>query len=889
MRGLPLDHARAVAAARASLDPAPRRHATLRRSSRCAELDVVRASAPRSSSASSMHVTSRGRWPCASTLRRLASTVAAAAAAPATVTVAVAATAAATVAVAATAAATVAATVAAVAVAVAATAAATVPVSATVSATVSVSVPGDPRPSRAPLRPPVAFSFPGCRARAGPRPMQRSGGITARRLCGLVALAAATSVAPAHADEPFPFEVQNARAGLFARAGAGEWRRTIRLVVAGDVPQSTERLAIPPVPLETDDGAAATLIATPPPLRTLGAGDALPLELSATLPAPGVYRGELVLVVAPRQRVIPVEITVAAPTATPPGPAPLALHGGSALAITGDRSTFDVRLRNTGSAPIAVPPLRLAGVSRVDDAGGPSWQVPSEGVVPAGETRTIAPGAVEVFAVTAQHFAEPGIYDVDLVVAPAGTEPLVITRRVFRRWPWWWAALAVAAGALIAGAVRRFATGGQKRLELRRRIAYLGEQVRATRGEGRDEAHLGAARALEVDVLDRLRDLRWGVAPGTVEDVIERAELRLALLREVIAASRELVRLDAPRQTEPRRVLDAALVAVRTDPGAADVVQNLRKDVADLLLHHAWRVQLSDHLGQIEAQLATQLAVAAEDGRAALSRQVDPPLAAARGALRTDDLHAAHDALTAAQAGLLAAAIAAVQSQMDASPPPGVGPDLWQDTREQIGALLVDAARVEAPLANRFAGLRRAQETFFRVAVEGLLAVLASPPAGAVLARVELYRATEIELRQALARGVDEAARLYWDRRRVVERVERNGAAAAPGAVARGDERTLAGGWLPSVFHAIAGLGEHDLPSATLHRGIKAVGGVVSVLVLALAVLSGLEALWWPDRSWGGARDLLVALMWGAGAQATGDALATVTGLRDKLGFGARA
>jgi hypothetical protein len=29
--------------------------------------------------------------------------------------------------------------------------------------------------------------------------------------------------------------------------------------------------------------------------------------------------------------------------------------------------------------------------------------------------------------------------------------------------------------------------------------------------------------------------------------------------------------------------------------------------------------------------------------------------------------------------------------------------------------------------------------------------------------------------------------------------------------------------------------------------------------------------------------------MWGAGAQATGDALATVTGLRDKLGFGARA
>jgi hypothetical protein len=728
--------------------------------------------------------------------------------------------------------------------------------------------------------------------------MQRPEGIMARLRCGLVALAAATFlVGPAHADEAFPFEVQNARSGLTARAPAGDWRRTIRLVVAGDLPQSTERLAIPPAQLETDDGTVVTLIATPPPLRTLVPGDVLPLELSATLPVPGTYRGELVLVVAPRQRVVPVEVTVAAPAQAAPGPAPLVEHGGTALAVTGDRSTFDLRLRNTGPVPLTVPPPRLAGVARIDDAAGPPWQVPSAGVVPAGAARTIAPGAVEVFAVTAEPFAEPGIYDVELVVAPDGTLPLVVTRRVFRRWPWWWAVLAIAAGAVVAGAVRRFATGGQQRLELRRRIAYLGEQVRATRGEGRDEAHLGAARALEVDVVDRLRDLRWGVKVEVVVAVIERAELRLALLREVIAASRELARLDAPRQQAPRRVLDAALVVVRTDPGDADVIAARRKEVADLLLRNAWRLQLGDNLAQLEAQLATQLTVAAEDGRAALGRQVDPPLAAARSALRGDDLDAAHDALVAAQAGLLAAAIAAAQAQMDAAPPPGVSPDVWEDTREQVRALLVDAARVEAPLGNRFAGLRRAQETFFRVAVEGLLAVLASPPGGAVIAHVELYRATEIELRQALARGVDEAARLYWDRRRVVERVHRNGAPAPmpPGAVTRSpvtaldDRAPAAGGWLPSVFHAIAGLGEHDLPSAALHRGVKAVGGVVSVLVLALAVLSGLEALWWPDPSWGGGRDLLVALMWGAGAQATGDALATVTGLRDKLGFGARA
>src|SRR5687767_1545356 len=124
------------------------------------------------------------------------------------------------------------------------------------------------------------------------------GGFMARGLPGLVALAVACVGATAHADEAFPFEVQNARSGLSARTRVGDWRRTVRVVVAGDLPQSTERLAIPPVVLETDDGLEATLIATPPPVRTLVPGDTLSLELSAALPAPGVYRGELVLVVA---------------------------------------------------------------------------------------------------------------------------------------------------------------------------------------------------------------------------------------------------------------------------------------------------------------------------------------------------------------------------------------------------------------------------------------------------------------------------------------------------------------------------------------------------------------------------------------------------------------
>ena len=700
----------------------------------------------------------------------------------------------------------------------------------------------------------------------------------------LVAVPAVLSclVTIARAEEPFAFEIRNGRqaGGLVFRsvASASPWQRTVHVVVAGDAARDSAGLTIPrPILVETDDGRIAEIAATLPAPRQLAPGDAAPVSLSGSFPGPGVYQGELILLSLGRQRVVPLRVTIDPPAA----PVVLVEHGARAVALTGDvPAEVEIRVGNPGPAAVSVPAPRIATVSRMDGPRGEPLQISFAPTSGAGPVVTLGPGEIVALRLAVPGIVEPGIYQVDAIVAPAGQPTMAVVRTVYRRWSPWWAALAIAAGAALAWGIRWYTEGGRDRLQLRRRMAFLVEQISSTRTEGRDDGHVAAARVLELDVLDRVRELRWRGDAVALTALVARAEARLALLRDVITASRDLARLEVASQVVPRAVLDAALAAVRVDPGADAAIQEQRERVSRLALDELWRSQLTDNLRQIEAQLVVQKSVASSGVRAVLIEQVEPHLASSHAALRDGDLDSVARALSRGQLALLDVVINAAAEQCTGVPPPGVDAESWKGVCSAVRGYL-DDARAKAQPEARYASVLRAQETYFRSAIEGLMRAIRARAGSASGGEEEQLHAMEVELRVVLERDVIEAAALYADRRR---RFELLASDVARGQVSRSASAQPLAGWIPVVLSSIARRGTGSPSVVTWNRTLASVGAGVSLAVFGLAVLAGLRALWLDDASWGGAGDTLVAFLWGAGVQATGDAIAGVIGVRERMG-----
>lgn len=693
--------------------------------------------------------------------------------------------------------------------------------------------------------------------------------------------------------EPLPFEIQNGRgaAGLVFTiqadpSQATKWSRLVRITAVGEGAQSTENLRIAsPLLIETESGDG-TEVKTKfdSAKQSLAAGASIPLELTGEFKAPGVYRGELLLVQAPRQRVVPIQVTV---SAGKPTLLPIQEYGGKTIAATGPApSILAIRLRNTGTEPIDVKPS-FTSVARIDKPESPTYQIAVPAANAVGERQTIQPGDVGRFDLTIKDLDEPGIYTVDTVIAnPAGKYlSQSVKSTVYRRDTVWLAVAWIAIGALLAWLIRWYVSDGNKRMGLRRRIALLSEQIRLFRTDAHIESIVAAARVLELDVEDRHRDVRWGGKIEDIEKIIARAELRFALLRECTTALQRMEQIDAGTQAQARKTLDTALALVRVDPDKNEKVEAARQSILDLGLDGVRREQARARLAELREQIDIQMRTGSAELRESMLK-IRQSLTEADYLDRTDKLKELEQLIELARDSMLDSCVEELERLAQSQTPPvGVTKGKWRTTVAELQQGRPEA-KARLGWADRLRALQAAQRTYFSTAVEGLITE-AIAKADAKDSRATQLREIAAELRALLdKKDVDAAAKLYSSRASIVT-------APDPNEFSRdlvGDESSEgkpARGWFPlQLLPPNPVSGERPEPeSAVQHqRAIQSWGWLVNLAVLIIAVTTGVKTLWLDNLAWGGSGACLLAFLWGAGVQVTGDAFTGLVGLRAKLG-----
>ena len=581
-----------------------------------------------------------------------------------------------------------------------------------------------------------------------------------------------------------------------------------------------------------------------------------------------------------------------------PGPGkpilPLVPHGGSAVLLTESpggavASAFLLDVQNTGPDPLAVIPTVL-GIAALDKADAPAVRQMVPRPARASGAAVASPqagGAVDISGLAPAAIGiplagvdAPGIYEIETELADRDHRFASTTVKtiIYRRGSWLWAALWIAFGAVIAFGARLYIDGGGARLNLRRRIALLLQQVQAVRERAQGDAVIAASRALELDVDDRRRYARWGGSVDDIKVAIDRAELRLALLGDIIEAAATLERLEPSRQPAVRKVLDDALALVRVDPGSEAALKAKRAEVSQLGLIAAWRDQLVADLALLDDQIAIRLPAAPPTFSAAL-RSLGGELALARDDLASDRLDAASDRLDGLRPQLLAAS-ADQLAQLVTADPPGIEAAVWHQAAHAIEAALADARDLAQPWAARWAAFKTAQDGYITTAVTGLTALAKQVAASDA---EHAARMTEIAAELDAARKDPATAAAIYDARRLEIELVRapvmRGVAPAP-AVARTKM------WLPlSLGGSVA---KPDAVSARqvamLDREVTWTSWMVNGAILAIAVASGVKALWLDDLAWGAHGAALTAFLWGAGVQTAGNVFAGLAALRTRLG-----
>jgi len=710
----------------------------------------------------------------------------------------------------------------------------------------------------------------------------------------VVAFVAMFVVAPAlaRADAP-PFEIQNARAptGLAVSVPAGKgptpWSRVVRVVVAQDVTQaaSTDKLELSGV-VETAQGAQAVVHATPIAKIDLIPGASVDVTLSATLGLEGTYKGELLLVQGAKQRVVPLQITVEARPAAVA--LPIASVGGTSIQVVGGSGAkVPMRVHNSGTAPLNVA-ATIVTVTRLDKADSPTVHVAIPEAQTSNGAQKIAPGAIQRFDLDVSHLDDAGIYAVEALFQsdPAdGTyQAKSISMTVFKRDSCGYAALFIAIGAGLAWFIRWFVSDGNARLTTRRSFALLAEQVRTFRTGVGQEQILIAARALELECTDRERDLRWGGDVTGAKTLLERAQVRFALLQEVADAQAVLANLAPAGQEPARKTLDSALRCVRVDPGKSEMLTAIRDQVKELALRNAWREQLATQLAELRAVIAKQVPIATKHLASAL-RTIEQALAGAEPLLATDDVERLDALVKAQRVALLAADLAELTRLADKENVPfNVEPAAWAAVVDKLQGHLADAAGA-IPFDARLAAFLAGQRLYFKT-IATALADAAGAKATAGDSRAEQLRTMERDLRAAVARDPLEAGALAAELGAEIAKPD-------PKGVGKGQVGTdklvadVATGWLPLVISSVtAALGADAKPASAdgLRVKLRSYKGLTNLAVFIIAIATGIKVLYLDNLAWGGSPAVLLAFLWGAGIQVTGDAFTGIVGMRAKLG-----
>jgi hypothetical protein len=526
---------------------------------------------------------------------------------------------------------------------------------------------------------------------------------------------------------------------------------------------------------------------------------------------------------------------------------PVALVGPRDLEAAGDGATLVLGIRNTSAAghtlAVAPPTVTRKQAARVLPAEvGVRWSVAATSQAPAGSALHLAAGGDGVIQVAISD-APPGEYAVDVQLSEPGMAPATISGAVFLKRGIGCAIALIAVGVLLASGISRL------------RDVWLDSQAqRINLGRVLERLELEPSGDAARDALYELRQQASDLA-GAITDrkdcrgEIENLGRRAVVLARANGAAAEIADLDDGRRGELRRKLDEVfrlLVLPSGDTGAADKLSEIedkdaeRQKVKASL--DAFAASVDDH--RIEADAAFTVQLQNLSGRLEHLREL----------YQRDELDAAERELSEVRDLLGRSGREAIQRACDRAP-------AWTS------------------------------EASWTQAIAGVKTLLASPSASYDAVHTAFVDATvALTVREVvhpdtpqLAAAKDLSSKLQLMSKIHAECVLPPGARAKSFALLSG---MFAASAVRPTATPSAGerLAAEPFEWRNLARRSTRVELLLLGVVMAIAVVAGVKALWIENATWGSWGDLLAAFLWGSGVQVGAEAFIGLAALRAALG-----
>jgi len=506
-----------------------------------------------------------------------------------------------------------------------------------------------------------------------------------------------------------------------------------------------------------------------------------------------------------------------------------------------------VRVQDSSGAG---PTLRAESLTRRRSDNAQAAEVLEPPAAPA-SAASVGDGST-AYTLTFDRIGAPGRYDAVLRLTQDGYTDQTSTSTFYVKDPAWVAFLFILLGVIVSLVMSLYGAVWRPRLVSRQRIGTVIDQLRSAEAAAEGDAE---SLALVRQVTARLeaawndaRSRRTPIDEATVTTYAEIAQAlqtwpaMLARLKAIRPASVGLALL------EDLRGASQALSAAKPDTEA------VKKAIATLAcMPDAARKKAAEALGTAIDELEKLLHSATEPGLAAARTQVTRA-EALLAEPRFDDALAAYDTAVAQYAEHYGAMLEALADKSKRAPI-GVRRDDWDTICDATRSALAESAAARGGEA-RLRTLQRAAKVYLSSCAASLRAHIQGLPQAtrdAVAARL-------VELDAALDAGDVATATEKFD-----AAVDTVTAGAAPGSV-------MGSAAVPgTTFDAVA---VFDLPStwpsvarpgatADAQKSIWWFDLLLSLIVVVVAGIAGVEAVWSKDPAWGGAASYLGAFLLG--------------------------
>jgi hypothetical protein len=602
-------------------------------------------------------------------------------------------------------------------------------------------------------------------------------------------------------------------------------------------------------------------------IDSLGPSAASPIDIAVSLPWPGTYHA----IVRMRQGgKLQATTTIEVTRVRAQPPIELALAQQAKIIELGLLHkpvdvTFNTTVAGTGTKVTLQAPVVKSVVfkeSAKSEAGIVAADVDGK---PDAKTVTIDKETSVDVAVTLTGIKRPGRYDATVWLGGGPYAPLPMTLTVYARQSWWVAALCIFVGVLVSIFLRFFGVVGRPSLLNKERANTLFRELDdAARLAGSDAYSLAAVQ----DVRRKLSDYWNGLSSAR--------QLTNSAALDVYAA--KITALFVWIQLRDRvKKLQPATLRATFEAKLDDAEKMLRNGGADAAAVKAQADALDGMPVEIHAALkqalADRLTKFADELRGDPRPQVQallPSLQPVKEAIdgdRLDEAAAALDALQRRHIRILADALAA---RIGDIPPVGVQESDWRSATGTIRTSLA-LARSAPAAADAADAFHAALATFLRVVIAGLQAKIADLHDSNFK---DDYEEAKPPLDVALALVDKDDLLGAWQKLDAAQQLFAAAAKKANSALGK------AGDALAAAASGPAGVADFEIPdlidvgisaddvarpgAMESFQSLRRAGEIVaSLLILAAAILIGLQTLWIDQLTWGGWPSMIAAFLWG--------------------------